>query len=250
MAAALTLSPARALRRPRRIDARALAGILVTLAAFGGSLAYWTSTTTTRGVVVATHDLPAGSSLAGADLSVTQLHADDAVYEAAVPADALESLIGHQLAEPVHAHQVLARAQVTSSSPLAADRIALTIPARPDTASGGRLHPGDQVRVLGTTSDKARAEAHTRVVVERALVFDIGRDPTTSSSLGDAVDGGGDRANRGAISSVTLAVTQDEARDLAQARRAGELDIALLPPQAPAPPSGPPKPLGNPATDR
>ena len=34
---------------------------------------------------------------------------------------------------------------------------------------------------------------------------------------------------RGAIASVTLAVTPDEARQLAEARRTGELDILLLP---------------------
>jgi Flp pilus assembly protein CpaB len=235
MAAALTLSPARALHRPRRLDARAIAGILITLAAFGGSLAYWTSTSTARGVVMATRDLPAGSRLTAADLAVTQIHADDAVYQAAVPADALDTLVGRELAEPTHAQQVLARAQVAASSPLAPDQVALTIPARPDTAAGGRLRPGDPVRVLATTSDKTRAEAHTWVVVDRATVFDVGRE-STAGGLASAVEGTGDRAERGAITSVTLVVTADQARDLAEARRSGELDVALLPPQAPPPP--------------
>jgi hypothetical protein len=35
---------------------------------------------------------------------------------------------------------------------------------------------------------------------------------------------------RGAITSVTLAVTADQARQLAEARRTGEMDIVLLPP--------------------
>jgi hypothetical protein len=73
--------------------------------------------------------------------------------------------------------------------------------------------------------------------VERAVVYDVGRDSAPSTGLGDPIDGSGDRANRGAISNVTLVVTQDQARDLTEARRAGDLDIALLPPQAP--PTGP-----------
>ena len=35
---------------------------------------------------------------------------------------------------------------------------------------------------------------------------------------------------RGVIASVTLAITAEEARQLAEARRTGELDVLLLPP--------------------
>jgi hypothetical protein len=35
---------------------------------------------------------------------------------------------------------------------------------------------------------------------------------------------------RGSITNVTLAVSADDARKLAEARRTGELDIILLPP--------------------
>jgi Flp pilus assembly protein CpaB len=166
---------------------------------------------------------------------------DDALYRAALPSDVLETLVGRQLGEPIHAQQVLARAQVGTKAGLAPDQVAITVAAKPDTAVGGRLRPGDAVQVLVTVVDKAHNEAHSRPVLERAQVFEVGRDVTFgSTSAGSTATIGGsgeaDSAPRGAIASVTLAVTADQARQLAEARRTGELDILLLPPaEAPHP---------------
>src|SRR5450631_1071893 len=113
--AVATLSPARALRRPRRADPRALIGVFLTLAAL-----------------------------------VAYVRMDDNVYRAALPADVLESLVGRQLGEPIHAQQVLARAQVAEQPGLAADQVAMTIPAKPESAVDGRLRPGDLIQVLLT----------------------------------------------------------------------------------------------------
>ncbi|HEV7661950.1 MAG TPA: RcpC/CpaB family pilus assembly protein, partial [Chloroflexota bacterium] len=118
---------------------------------------------------------------------------------------------------------------------LASDQVAITIPARPESAVNGRLRAGDSVQVLLTVADKARSEAHTRTVLERAVVFEVGRDQsfgtsgsttTTSSTFSTDAEG----LPRGAIASVTLAVTGEQARQLAEARRSGELDVLLLPP--------------------
>src|SRR5215469_9554492 len=95
--AVATLSPARALRRPRRADPRAFIGVFLTLAALAGSVAFWVSATDARPVLIAAHDLPAGSILRASDMSVAYVHADDAVYRAALPADMLESLVGQRL---------------------------------------------------------------------------------------------------------------------------------------------------------
>ena len=85
--------------------------------------------------------------------------------------------------------------------------------------------------MLVTVVDKVRAEAHARLVLERAQVYSIGRDePLAASSLGP---GDSDAFARGAINSVTLAVSPDEARRLAEARRTGELDVVLLPAKPP-----------------
>ena len=226
--AVATLSSTRTLRRPRRADPRAIVGLVLTLASLAGSVAFWVSATDTRPVLIATHDLPAGATLRGADLGVAYVRVDDAVYRAALPADTLQTLVGRQLGEPVHAQQVLARAQVADQLGLAPDQVAITIPARPDSAVDGRLRPGDSVQVLVTAADKTRNTAHTSQVLERAQVFEVGRETALSSSSAassDAADVG-----RGSIASVTLAVTANEARQLAEARRTGELDIVLLPP--------------------
>jgi len=129
----------------------------------------------------------------------------------------------------IHAQQVLARAQVAEQLGLAADQVAMTVPARPESAVDGRLRPGDLIQVLVTIVDKNKNEAHSRPVLDRAQVLEVGRDQSFSSSSSSVTtDGGG--ATSGSITSVTLAVTADQARQLAEARRTGELDVLLLPP--------------------
>jgi Flp pilus assembly protein CpaB len=225
--AVATLTPARALRRPRRADPRALIGIFLTLAALAGSVAFWVSSSDARPVLVATRDLPVGTTLRASDLTTAYVRMDDALYRAALPADMLTALVGRQLGEPVHAQQVLARAQVANKTGLSADQVAITIPARPESAVDGRLRPGDTVQVLVTVVDKTRNEAHTRQILDRAQVFEVGRDQAFGSSSTTAET---DSPGRGSITSVTLAITAEHARQLAEARRTGELDVLLLPP--------------------
>jgi Flp pilus assembly protein CpaB len=227
-----TLSPARALRRPRRADPRALIGIFVTLAALAGSVAFWVGASDARPVVVATRDLPAGATLHSSDLAVAYVHMEDRLLEAALPADMLDSLVGRQLGEPIHAQQVLARAQVADRLGLAPGQVAMTIPAHPDSAVDGRLRPGDTVEVLVTITDKTRGnEAHTSLVLERAQVFEVGRDQSFASSSAGSASLDADAA-RGTISTLTLTLSPDQARQLAEARHSGELDVLLLPPPA------------------
>jgi pilus assembly protein CpaB len=226
--AVATLGTARALRQPRRADPRALVGIALTLAALAASVAFWVNATDTRAVLVATRDLPAGATLSASDIGITYIRMDDAVFSAAVPADMLNSLSGRQLGEPVHAQQVLARAQLAAQYGLAPDQVAITIPARPDSAVDGRLRPGDWVRVLVTVSDKTRNEAHAHQVLERVQIFEVGRDTSLASPGFDTSESAA--SARGAITTVTLAVTPDESVQLAEARRIGDLDILLLPP--------------------
>jgi Flp pilus assembly protein CpaB len=222
------LTPARAaLRRPRRADPRALIGVFVTVAALAGSVAFWVGSSDARPVLVAARDLPIGSTLRASDLTVAYVRMDDALYRAALPADMLDALVGRQLGEPVHAQQLLARAQVANRVGLSADQVAITIPARPESAVDGRLRPGDTVQVLLTVIDKTRNEAHTRQILERAQVFAVGREQSFGCS-GTTAEA--DAAPRGSVASVTLAITAEQARQLAEARRTGELDVLLLPP--------------------
>jgi Flp pilus assembly protein CpaB len=222
---AATLSPARVLRQPRRTDPRALIGVCLTLAALAGSISFWVASSEARPVVVAVRDLPVGATVRAGDLTIAYIRMEDNLYRAAVAADALDSLVGRQLSEPIHAQQVLARAQVADRLGLAADQVAITIPARPDSAVDGRLRPGDFVQILTTSVDKARQEARTRLVLDRVLVYSVGREQSLSTSSSADQEG----FARGAISSVTLAVSADQARQLAEARRIGEIDVVLLP---------------------
>ncbi len=162
--AATALSPTRALRRPRKLDLRAVIGICLTVMAVGGSIAYWGVTSDTRAVVVATRDLPVGATLDAGDLAVARVRVDDGIYAAAVPADELSTLAGRQLAEPVHAQQLLVRGQVSSRPLLGANQLAMTIAVSPESAAGGRLRPGDAVQVLVTTN-KGKPESKTTVVL-------------------------------------------------------------------------------------
>jgi Flp pilus assembly protein CpaB len=223
------LSPA--LRRPKRADPRAIIGVFLTVAALAGSVAFWVTATDARPVLIATHDVPAGAILRSSDVGVAYLRMDDAVYQAALPSDALDTLVGKQLAEPIHTDQVLVRAQVATRSGLAPDHVAITIPAHPDSAVDGRLRPGDAVQILLTLTDKSHNEAHTTTVLNSAEIFAVGRDAGlgTGSVSGSGSGAVSDSAG-GSITTVTLAVTAEQARQLAEARRTGDLDIVLLPP--------------------
>jgi Flp pilus assembly protein CpaB len=225
--AVATLNSARALRRPKRADPRALIGVFLTVAALAALVAFWVGASDARPVVVATRDLPAGSTLRHSDLTLAYVRMDDALYAAALSSDMLSSLVGRQLGEPVHAQQVLARAQVADRVGLSPNQVAITIPARPDNAVDGRLRPGDTVQVFVTVVDKARNEAHTRVVLDKAQIYQVGREQSIGSS---SVTSDSEAAPRGAIASLTLVVSADQARQLAEARRTGELDVLLLPP--------------------
>ena len=224
---ATTLSPTRALRRPRRLDWRAVFGIFLLLVATGGSITFWSASSDTRALLVATRDLPAGSELAAEDLGVARVRVDDAIYQAALPAAELAGLVGKQLADPVHAGQLLGRAQLSSRPRLGPDQMALTIAVSPETAAGGRLREGDAVQVLLTTN-KGKPEARTAVVLPRATVYDVGHDQRVAVVNTELADRS---AAQGAAKWLTLVVTQEQALQLAQATWAGELGVALLPPR-------------------
>ncbi|MBI4496649.1 MAG: Flp pilus assembly protein CpaB [Chloroflexi bacterium] len=227
--AATTLSPARALRQPRHLDWRSIFGVFLLLVATGGSLAFWTVSSDTRAVVVATRDLPAGATLSATDLAVARVRVDDTIYHASLPADELTTIVGKQLAEPVHAHQLLVRPQLSNRPVLAPNQLALTIAISPETAVGGRLRPGDAVQVLVTTN-KGKPEARSSVVLPRVTVYDVGYDQRVTVVNTDVADR---PATQGPAKWLTLIVTSEQALQLAQARHSGELDVALLPPEQP-----------------
>jgi Flp pilus assembly protein CpaB len=233
--AARTLTPSRALHRPHHIDLRAVLGLFILLVATVGAVAAWSGATSSRAVLSVTRDLPAGATLTSADLSVVRLHADAAVDAVALPASTEDQLIGRALAGPAYAHQVLVRAQISSSQALPPGQVAFSIPVSADSAVGGRLQAGDALRVYVTTA-KGTPAAKTAVVVEQATVLNVGYDPqlSTVGAAGSASDSAGS-APPSAVRSLTLRVTPQQAQALAFARWNGSLDVALLPPNPSAP---------------
>ena len=224
--AVISVSPTRALRRPLRLDVRALVGILLMLVAIGGSIAVWNTEQDTREVLVVARELPAGATLQRSDLNVTRARLDDPVFSAAYPRTALESVVGKQLAEPAHANQLLNQRQVSTRPRLEDGQMVLAIPVRTDSAAGGRIRAGDGVAVIAT--DSRSGSGASRVVLPRVTVYEIGREQ--SSSFGSSASSS-TQTSAGALSWITLIVSQDQAVQLAQARWSGDLDVALLPPQ-------------------
>jgi Flp pilus assembly protein CpaB len=198
-----------------------------------GGLVLWSTSADTRAVVVATRDRPAGAQLVAGDLAVADVRLEDDLYGATIPANERSQLIGRQLAEAIHAKQVLVRAQVGGRRPLEADQVAFTIPVSGDTAAGIRVRPGDAVQIL-VTLRKGTPESHTDTVLDRALVYDVAYEDrriglATTSSAG--IDGAG-RAVAGAPVTITLAVSRSEVGRLATARWNGSLDVVQLPVEA------------------
>lgn len=241
------LSPARALRQPRRLDARALVGVFLAVLSTVGALVFWSATSDTREVLVATRELPAGAVVGVADLAVARVRVDDTLYGAALPASERSQIVGRQLAASAFAQQVLVRAQFADRPPLAADQFAMTIPVAADSAVGGRLRPGDAVQVLVTLS-KGKPESRTYVALPRVTVYDTGYDESAAvlgtGGMGSSGAPAGGRS-RGPAATLTLAVTQEQALELARARWNGDLDVVLAPPPpaqnaqgAPAAPAG------------
>jgi Flp pilus assembly protein CpaB len=222
---ATTLTPARALRQPRWPDLRAMVGLLLMLAAVGGAIVAWTAAENTRPIVVAVRDLPSGAIVSPDDLTVRRVRVDDSIYNAAVPGADLNTVVGRQLAEPVHSDQVLVQAQLSPRPAVAPGQIVLTIPLRPDNAAGGRLRPGDVVQVLAT-SNTGKDNSRTSVILPQATIYDVGREDQAavvgSTSSGQPAPASG-------ATWAALIVSQDQALQLANARWNSDLDVALVP---------------------
>ena len=229
----------------RRLNLRVVAGLLLTLVAFSGFVVFAVRLIPeSRTVLVVARDLPPGTRLGSGDVVVSRVGVDETVYNAALPGDALDTIDGRVLAAPAYAGQVLARAQLqpVDRPALGADQVAMTIPARPDSAVS-TLRPGDHVAVLATL-DKGKPSAHTDLVIPDAVVYLVGRGEGGASPL---VVGGGaagqpstipsstgsdtqSRQDSAPLSSVSLIVSAGEpARALATARWTGDLEVVLLP---------------------
>ncbi len=225
MAVTTLLTPSRAIRRPRRLDVRALLGLFVMLATLGGSIIVWSSATSGQDVLVAARDLPAGSTLTATDLLAVSVRVDPQEFDGLVPATQQQAIVGRTLREPLARHAFLSPAAIAVQPALGPDEMELTIPVTPQSALDGHLQPGDTVAILWTSA-KGTPQSQTTVLIDQARVREVGYDPSTASVSTSATDVN----SPGAIRSVTLLLTRQQAVEVARAKWNGELDVALVAP--------------------
>lgn len=225
MATTIPLTPpSRAIRRPRRLDMRALLGLFIMLATLGGSIVVWSTETAGIDVLVAANDLPAGATLTAANLLAVTVRVDPQEDDGLVPATELRTLVGRTLREPLARHAFLSPAAVAVQPALGPDEMELTIPVTAQTALDGRLRPGDTVAVL-STENKGTPQSQTTVLIDRARVREIGYDQSTPSISSSSTEA---NLPAEAIRSVTLLLTRSQAIEVARARWNGELDVARV----------------------
>ncbi len=217
-----TLASPRALRKPRRVDWRAVVGPVLALMATGGLLLFWSSSSNTQPVLVARRDLPVGATLDASSVTTAHVQLTDTLYAVALPASQAPNVIGNKLAEPAHAGQVLVWPQIATRDLLGPGQRAISLRLSKDNSTGGRLQPGDRVEILLTTN-AGEPDAATRVVVSGITVYDVIREDAGRSINRDSSGEGG------AISALTFIVTPEQAVALAGAKHNGQLDVLLLP---------------------
>ena len=153
-----------------------LIGALLVLVALAGYWSVYSATTHRTAVLVAAHDLQAGSVVRPSDLRVAELAGDAGTMASLVPERELETVLGRELAAPVPEAAPLARAslEAAGSGPAA---FTLVVPAL--RALGGALRPGDRVTVLATFESGAGAQA--RAIARGLRVLRSARRPRGST---------------------------------------------------------------------
>jgi len=185
-----------------------LIGVLLVVVALAGYWSVYSATTHRTPVLVAAHDLQAGSVVRPADLRVAELAGDAGTMASLVAERELETVLGRELVAPVPQGAPLARATVaqTGAGPAA---FTLVVPAL--RALGGALRPGDRVTVLATFESGAGARA--RALARGLRVLSVGETPE-----------GLDRASSSIP--VTVALSDPSlAAGLALANTEGKIDL-------------------------
>jgi Flp pilus assembly protein CpaB len=196
---------------------------------------YRTAQPRTIDVLRATHDVQPGQVLQAADLQVVAEALPDDVAVGLVAASERSTLIGRRLAQPLNAGDLITRRQAQPvTHQLGADERLYALQLPSETALGLHLQPADVVEIVVTTNKSRPEAAETHVVLPAVSVFSIGG---SESSGAFGVGASTDRSGLGASNSTTLVLRTDDAgyQALARARGIGDLDLALVGAQEPAP---------------
>lgn len=177
-------------------------------------------------VTSAARDLPAGTTLQGADLVQV------AVPRGAVPAGALprDDLVGRVLAAPVRRGEAVTDVRLLGSvSGLGAGQVAVAVRLG-DAGAVRWVQPGQRVDVLAVPADPLGGGVDVRrdqadVVARNVVVLDVPA-PADSSAFGAGVVGGAAGADAPV---VLLSVDGTEARSVAASSAGAWLTLTLLP---------------------
>ena len=150
-----------------------LIGALLVLAALVGYWSVYRATTHRTAVLVAAHDLQAGTVLRPADLRAVELAGDAGTIRSLVRERELGTVVGQRLAVAVPAGAPVPQADVRGAG---ANPAAFTLVVPALHALGGALHPGDRVTVIATFQQGAGARA--QAVARGLRVLAVGQPPT------------------------------------------------------------------------
>lgn len=204
----------------------------------------------TRGVVVALEDIPAGTKLPGAALTVRAVAEKDALAGAHGAAD---EVVGRVTRYPVIAGEQVTDSKLVGSAQaktglaytLAAGQRAVSVSVSETTAAGGLIVPGDRVDVMVATTQErvtgpvARTAANADndagkeptvvTVLQNVLVLAVGQELTPPADKnGDPATQRNDKTDpQPRARSITLSVSPDQSQTLFMASHQGPLGFAV-----------------------
>lgn len=169
-------------KRDRKLPPLVLAGVVLILVALLGSWGTISASSKRMAVLVATHQLPAGTVLSGNDLRSAELGGDSSVLGSIVPERELPQTIGRRLSSPVSAGSPLASAALAAP---ASQTATMTLAVPEFDVIGPSLQAGESVGVLATFG-AGTGQASARVVARGLRVVSVGEasqnaDPSTST---------------------------------------------------------------------
>ncbi len=188
-------------------------------------------------VVVAIHDLRAGTLVAASDVQVVRMH-DDSVPAGYLTAS--DQAAGRYVAWPLAANEPILGRQLAASRSGSADVGGLDVPAgfsavavpvQPAAAVGGMLSPGDRVDVFATTAQAAATDlppSNADQLGHDILVIQLRSDQ--GQALQAPADSGtvhGLNFGSGKLGSVVLAVPTADASRYAVAVNSKVIYLAL-----------------------
>jgi Flp pilus assembly protein CpaB len=202
-------------RRPNGLEARRLlqplplVGIVLVLIALVGYWSVYRATTERTPVLVAAHDLAAGTVLQPGDLRAVEL-AGDGEFVAGLTSEAeLDAVLGSRLGVSLASGLPLPQRALGEVGP-AAPALTLAVPAL--HALGGTLRPGDRVTVLATFGS-GTGQAEARAIARSLEVLAVGATPESLDPNSATIP-------------VTVAVRQSSlASALALANAEGKIDL-------------------------